>query len=74
MTLAEKYRVDNNLNRISIAFPCISTSVYGYSIDEAWKIAVDTILEINNNNIDVAYVCFDDFSYELYRKEINNKK
>ena len=66
MELAEKYRVDNNLERITIGFPCISTGIYGYPKEEASHIAIDTIKEINNKNIDVKIVCFEDYDYKLY--------
>ena len=66
MELAEKYRVDNNLERITIGFPCISTGIYGYPKEEASHIAIDTIKGINNKNIDVKFVCFEEYDYKLY--------
>lgn len=70
MKLAEDYRISNNLNKISIAFPCISTGVYHFPSDKAAKIAVDTINSINNKNIDVIFVCFLDKDYDIYRNYI----
>lgn len=64
--LAEQYRVDNNLDTVSIGFPCISTGIYGYPKDEACKIAVDTVKECINDNIEVKFVCFDELDYNLY--------
>lgn len=69
MKLAEKYRTDNNLDSITIAFPCISTGVYRFPKDRASLIAVSTIKEINNSNINVIFICFEDEDYNLY---INN--
>lgn len=71
MMLAEKYRFTNELGSISIAFPCISTGVYGYPKKEACKIAVETIKEINNSKIKVFFVCFEEDQYQLYLDEIN---
>lgn len=71
MMLAEKYRFTNGLGSISIAFPCISTGVYGYPKKEACKIAVETIKEINNSKIKVFFVCFEEDQYQLYLDEIN---
>ena len=71
MILAEEYRFTNGLGSISIAFPCISTGVYGYPKKEACKIAVETIKEINNSKIKVFFVCFEEDQYQLYLDEIN---
>ncbi|MCG2725716.1 MAG: O-acetyl-ADP-ribose deacetylase [Elusimicrobia bacterium] len=54
----------------SIAFPCISTGVYGYPSDEAAKIAVATVkeyLEKTDYNCEVIFCCFSQRSLELYR-------
>ena len=66
MLLAKKYMNDNNLNEISIAFPCISTGVYHYPKREAATIAIYTIKEFDNENINVIFVCFLDEDYLLY--------
>ncbi len=61
---------DNKLE--SIAFPSISTGIYGYPLDEASKIAIDAILNFNYQYIKKVYlVCFDDKTYEIYK---NNYK
>lgn len=70
MELAEKYRKDNNLDKITIAFPSISTGVYNYPKDEASSIAIKTIKEINNPNIDVIFICFSNDDYNLYLNKI----
>ncbi len=51
----------------SIAFPNISTGVYGYPKKEAAKIAVETVKHfINETNIEeVIFVCFDEENFEL---------
>lgn len=71
LELAEQYRQDNNLESITIGFPCISTGVYGYPKDEACKIAIDTIKEYSNNNIKVKFVCFEEIDYKLYLNYLN---
>ncbi|WP_266202546.1 O-acetyl-ADP-ribose deacetylase [Pontibacter kalidii] len=54
----------------SIAFPNISTGVYGYPKDKAAKVAVETVksyLQEHNTSIKrVVFVCFDEENYRLY--------
>lgn len=69
--LAEEYRQNNNLKTITIGFPCISTGIYGYPKDEACKIAIDTIKEYSNKNIEVKFVCYDELDYKLYMNYFN---
>ena len=62
--------VENNLK--TIAFPNISTGIYGYPKEEAAKIAIETVSEYlqgqNESFISKVYfVCFDEENYELYR-------
>lgn len=70
MKLAEEYREDNDLSKVTIAFPCISTGVYGYPQEEAAKIAINTIKSISNNNIEVIFVCFLNEDYQIYTELI----
>ena len=58
---------DNQVS--SIAFPNISTGIYGFPKKRAAMIAVDTVQEflIQNQQItDVYFTCFDDENYKLY--------
>lgn len=58
----------------SIAFPNISTGIYGYPKEEAAEIAVDTVsrfLKENNFTLKVYFVCFDEENYQLYHLLIN---
>ena len=71
LLLAEDYRRENNLDKITIAFPCISTGVYHFPKEEASFIAVNTIKEVNNPNIEVVFVCFEEEDYKLYNNLIN---
>lgn len=65
LTLAETHHL------ASIAFPCISTGVYGYPREKAARIALDTILQhIKNGKYtgDVVLCCFLDENAELYNR------
>ena len=55
----------------SIAFPNISTGVYGYPKDEAAQIAIDTVRDFLAKNTeieDVIFCVFDEINFELYKK------
>jgi O-acetyl-ADP-ribose deacetylase (regulator of RNase III) len=56
----------------TIAFPNISTGIYGFPKEQASKIAVSTVVDFLNNNKtsieNVIFVCFDQENYELYKK------
>lgn len=56
----------------SIAFPAVSTGVYGYPKEEAAQIAVSNIQEfLKEHDLDVILVAFSDMDEELYKKNIN---
>ncbi|MDR2966832.1 MAG: macro domain-containing protein [Methanobacteriaceae archaeon] len=74
MLLAENYRKENNIEKIAIAFPCISTGVYGYPKEEASKIAIDTIKKINNSKIKVIFACHSDYDYQIYLENLQGIK
>lgn len=65
LKLAQEHGVE------SIAFPNISTGVYGYPKDKAAKVAVETVkafLQEQATSIkQVVFVCFDEENFELYK-------
>ena len=55
----------------TIAFPNISTGVYGYPKDKAAKIAIDTTIDFLTNHdteMKVTFVCFDEENLNLYKQ------
>lgn len=70
--LANKYRIENNLDKVTIAFPCISTGVYHYPKREACIVAVNSVINSIDEKINVIFVCFDEENYKYYVKEIYN--
>lgn len=65
--------VENNLK--SMAFPAISTGVYGYPPEKAAKVVSDVLCETLNkydkNRVEkIILVCFDDLTYNLYKMYI----
>ena len=67
-----KVAVEHNIR--TIAFPSISTGVYGYPVAKAAKVAVQTVrkfIALNPGKIDkVVWVLFDDHTYDVYKAEI----
>ena len=61
----------------SVAFPSISTGVYGYPVDLAAKTAVRTVLRFAENEQSsierVIWACFDDRTLEAYQTEIDKQ-
>lgn len=66
LRLAEEYRKDNNLEEVTIAFPCISTGVYHFPKEEAARIVIDTLDSYDNDKINVIISCFSDEDYDIY--------
>ena len=61
--------VENGIE--TIAFPAISCGAYRYPIDQATKIAVDTVSEfLQSHDIPqtVTFVCFDNTVYQAYQR------
>ncbi len=53
----------------SIAFPNISTGIYGYPKDKAAEVALKTVVEFveKNETIErIQFVCFDSENYDIY--------
>ncbi|MCI9598576.1 MAG: O-acetyl-ADP-ribose deacetylase [Firmicutes bacterium] len=61
-------------NLKSIAFPAISTGVFGYPKEEAAKIAVGTALEfLKSYEMDIILVAFSDSDSKRYQRLIDSK-
>ncbi|RZJ72121.1 O-acetyl-ADP-ribose deacetylase [Flavobacterium sp.] len=58
----------------SIAFPNISTGIYGYPKPDAAKVAVQAVREFlskNRSEIEVTFVCFDDGNKAVVERELS---
>jgi len=65
---------DHNLK--SIAFPAISTGIYGFPLEDATEIAITAtkqfLVENPHTGIEtILFVCFDDRTKNIYDKKIN---
>ena len=67
--------VENNIK--SIAFPCISTGIFGFPQKRAAEIAFNTVIKVLSKEPTiekVIFACFLDKDYEIYNSLFNNKK
>lgn len=72
--LAACYRrsleIGRSIGVASIAFPAISTGVYGFPAERAAKIAVSTVRAAANGYDRVIFCCFSSHSAELHRRHL----
>ena len=72
--LASCYRASlaraDELGARSLAFPAISTGIYGYPVDRAAAVAVDTLRTTPTAVEEVRLVCFNDEAWEAYRSAL----
>ena len=59
----------------TLAFPAISTGIYGYPLDQATSIAVGTIRQYLENQpqtiiTEITFVCFDDATLRAYEQAL----
>lgn len=67
---AESLRVADELGAATVAFPAISTGVYGYPLDEAAPIAVHTVREATTGVGEVRFVLFGADAYEAFESAL----
>jgi O-acetyl-ADP-ribose deacetylase (regulator of RNase III) len=64
--------VADELGAKSIAFPAISTGVYGYPPDEAVDVAVHTVRTTPTDVELIRLVAFDEETYDLYLERLRS--
>jgi O-acetyl-ADP-ribose deacetylase len=67
---ARALAVADELGAASVAFPAISTGVYGFPPDEAATIAVDTVRSVPTAVRRVLLVAFDEATADLYTERL----
>lgn len=63
--------VAQSLNVKTIAFPAISCGVYGFPVDKAAVIALESVkgyLKTNNSFDEIIFVCFDNCCEQIYKE------
>ena len=64
----ESLRVADELDAALVAFPAISTGVYGYPIDEAARVAVEAVRSADTSVREVRFVLFDGTAHAAFER------
>ncbi|MEV1247512.1 O-acetyl-ADP-ribose deacetylase [Nonomuraea sp. NPDC050022] len=62
----ESLRVADSLGARSVAFPAISTGIYGWPLDDGASIALRTVREVSTAVDEVRFVLFDAVAYAVF--------
>jgi O-acetyl-ADP-ribose deacetylase len=64
----ESLRVADELGARTIAFPAISTGVYGYPVEEAASVAVEAVRTADTRVKEVRFVLFDQATHQAFSR------
>ncbi|UOE22132.1 O-acetyl-ADP-ribose deacetylase [Thermobifida halotolerans] len=68
---AESLRVADELGARSVAFPAISTGIYGWPMDDGARIALTTVRNTPTDVRDVRFVLFDTRAYAVFAEVLD---
>jgi O-acetyl-ADP-ribose deacetylase (regulator of RNase III) len=63
-------RVADELGASTVAFPAISTGVYGWPIEDAARIALGTVLATDTNVVEVRFVLFGSAAFQVFTQSL----
>lgn len=66
----EALRVADELGARTVAFPAISTGVYRWPMEDAARIAVETVRNTPTRVEEVRFVLFDDRAYDAFARQV----
>src|ERR671930_1519348 len=66
----ESLKVADELGAKTVAFPAISTGVYGYPLDEAAPVAISAVRGAGTSVEEVRFVLFDDEAYSAFERAL----
>jgi O-acetyl-ADP-ribose deacetylase (regulator of RNase III) len=66
----ESLRVADELGARTVAFPAVSAGIYGWPMDDAARIAVETVRSADTSVEEVTFVLFDDTAYEAFGRQV----
>jgi O-acetyl-ADP-ribose deacetylase (regulator of RNase III) len=67
----ESLRVADELGARTVAFPAISTGVYGYPLDEAAPVAIGAVRDAGTDVEEVRFVLFGHDAYEAFSRALD---
>ncbi|MGW6489221.1 O-acetyl-ADP-ribose deacetylase [Streptomyces sp. NPDC055056] len=66
----ESLRVADELGARTVAFPAVSAGIYGWPMDDAARIAVETVRATRTGVEEVRFVLFDQSAYDAFEARI----
>ncbi|OEU96813.1 O-acetyl-ADP-ribose deacetylase [Streptomyces nanshensis] len=66
----ESLRVAGELGARTVAFPAVSTGVYGWPLEDGARIAVETVREAETAVEEVRFVLFDERAYAAFAQHV----
>ncbi|MEU9053449.1 MULTISPECIES: O-acetyl-ADP-ribose deacetylase [unclassified Streptomyces] len=66
----ESLRVADELGARTVAFPAVSTGIYGWPMDDGARIAVATVRAADTSVEEVRFVLFDEAAYEEFARQV----
>ncbi|MEV4191134.1 O-acetyl-ADP-ribose deacetylase [Streptomyces toxytricini] len=66
----ESLRVADELGARTVAFPAISTGIYGWPMDDGARIALTTVRETPSSVEEARFVLFDERAYQAFAEQI----
>jgi O-acetyl-ADP-ribose deacetylase (regulator of RNase III) len=68
----ESLRVADELGASTVAFPAISTGVYGYPLDEAAPVAIESVRAADTSVREVRFVLFDASAHATFERALDD--
>jgi O-acetyl-ADP-ribose deacetylase (regulator of RNase III) len=66
----ESLRVADELGARTVAFPAVSAGIYGWPMDDAARIAVETVRAAKTDVEEVRFVLFDERAYDAFAGQL----
>jgi O-acetyl-ADP-ribose deacetylase len=67
-------RIADELGVATVAFPAISTGVYRWPVDDAARIALETVLGSDTRVDEVRFVLFDQSAYDAFTAQVSKSE